>query len=493
MKVAICVSEAVPFAKTGGLADVAGALPKALMNQGADSIVLMPAYKSIFEKDFKLEKIADGLEVHITWYNAISFDLYKTTHENIDFYFIRNDAFFGRDNLYGTPQGDYTDNNIRFGFFSKAIFEVLSRIGYIPDIIHLHDYHFALASLFLKEIRDNLKETPFSRTKAVFTIHNIAYQGIYSQETLGLCGIDPKYFTLEGLEFYGDINFMKAGIVYSSKITTVSPTYSREILTDEYGFKLDGVLKSRQQDLSGIINGIDYTVWDPATDPAIFKNYNTSSMQGKKQCKKDLIASLFGPSSKNIEYGDFPVLGMVSRLSEQKGVDLIAGSMDKIMKNKVYLVILGTGDEKYQDILQKLQKKYKDRFSLTIGYSDKMSRQIYSGSDIFLMPSYYEPCGLGQLISLKYGTVPVVRDTGGLADTIIDIQSEQDIAGGGQGFKFADYNQDKFLSALKRSLDFYNKKKLWKNIVSNGMNCDFSWDYSAHKYMQLYESVLETR
>jgi starch synthase len=515
MKVAICASEAVPFAKTGGLADVAGALPAALKNKGVDSFVIMPGYKSIFEKDYPMRMVSAKVKVQMNISDSIEFDLYNTTLDNVDFYFVRNDSLFGRENLYGTAQGDYSDNNLRFGFFSKAIFKVLEDLSVVPDIIHLHDHHFGLAALLLHDIKINDKATPYKDTKVVFTIHNIAYQGVYGRETLELCGIDSQYFTVEGLEFYGNVNFMKAGIVYSDKITTVSPTYAREILTEEYGYHLEDILKSREKDLSGIINGIDYTVWDPAKDKAIFANYDINDLAGKKKCKGSLISQAFssantddmrGGSADDTQNGpgkdmqadkqpgitdmpDKPLIGMVSRLSEQKGIDLITDAMEDIMKNDVNVVILGTGEEKYHNILLKMQAKYKDRFSLTIGYSDKFAREIYSASDIFLMPSNYEPCGLGQLISLKYGTIPVVRNTGGLADTIIDINNPGDIDNGGQGFMFDEYEAIEFYKALKTAIDFYNDKGLWNKIVKNGMACDFSWDYSAGKYKELYESI----
>ena len=500
MKVAMCVSEAVPFAKTGGLADVAGALPAALRKKDVDVFVIMPGYKSIFEINYPMQLVSAGVKLQMNDSCSIEFDLYKTTLNNVDFYFIRNDSLFGRANLYGTSQGDYTDYNLRFGFFSKAIFKALELISAIPDIIHLHDHHFGLAALLLHDIKKHDKATPYKDTKTVFTIHNIAYQGVYGSETLQLCGLSRKYFREEGLEFYGNVNFMKAGIVYSDKITTVSPTYAREILTARYGYRLENVLKSRVKDLSGIINGIDYSVWDPASDKAIFANYGLNDLTGKKKCKDSLISWAFGQANNNdiqgrfdksVKYGklDKPLIGMVSRLSEQKGIDLITNGMESIMKNDLYFVILGTGDEKYHNILLEMQARHKDRFNLTIGYSDKLSREIYSGSDIFLMPSNYEPCGLGQLISLKYGTIPVVRNTGGLADTIIDIKNAVNINNGGQGFKFNEYDTEAFYKALKTALDFYDDKGSWSKIVENGMTSDFSWDYSAGKYKELYDSI----
>jgi len=502
MKVAICVSEAVPFAKTGGLADVAGALPPALKKAGADIIVIMPAYGFLFKQNHGLNMVAGNIPVPMRKFYTEEFDLYSTSIDNAVFYFVKNSKFFGRENLYGTPQGDFTDNDIRFAFFSKAIFEVLKTIEFIPDIIHLHDYHFGLAALLLKDIKgknlaaeENSSYGIFKDTKTVFTIHNIAYQGTYDPAILGIAGISYDYFNLEGVEFYGRVNFMKAGIVYSDRITTVSPTYSKEILTPEYGYGLDGILSKRKEDLSGIINGIDYSIWNPETDKNIVSNYSIADTAGKKDCKAALLEKMFAAGG-SIKTGKAhllktPVAGMVSRLSEQKGIDLVVQVIEQIMENDLYLVILGTGDEKYHNLLNGLNKKYNGRFSLVIGYSEKMAREIYAGSDIFLMPSNYEPCGLGQLISLKYGTIPVVRDTGGLADTIIDIKSKQDIKKKGQGFKFLHYSPEEFYKAFRRALDFYGDRGLWHEIMVNAMSEDFSWDHSAQEYMKLYSSLIK--
>jgi len=486
INVAFCVSEAVPFAKTGGLADVAGALPHSLKKINTEPIVIMPGYGFIFNKGFNLKKIAQDLVVDMNSHYRESFDLYSSTENGVDFYFVKNDNFFNRENLYGTPEGDYTDNNVRFGFFSKAIFKVLEKISFKADIVHLHDHHFALAAVILRDFKLSSKNDIFKKTGTVFTIHNLAYQGIYDSSTLDICGISRKHYSIDGLEFFGKVNFMKAGILYSDKITTVSPTYSKEILTGQFGYGLENVLSNRKKDITGIINGIDYKLWNPATDSSIFANYDAGNPDGKRLCKEKLLSNFF---SKKADINS-PVLGMVSRLSEQKGIDLVASAMDEIMKDELYLIILGTGDEKYHELLQKLQSKYKEKFSLVIGYSDKISREIYSGADIFLMPSNYEPCGLGQLISLKYGTIPVVRNTGGLADTIIDIKTTEDIKRGGQGFKFSEYSWNMFHSALKRAVNFYKNKNLWNEIILNGMKCNYSWDYSAEKYKDLYETAL---
>ncbi len=502
MKVAFCVSEAVPFAKTGGLADVAGALPQALKKAGAQTIILMPAYEFFFSQGHDLRRLAGPVTVQMNEYCNEEFDLYKAFINDTDFYFVKNPKFFDRENLYGTPQGDYYDNDIRFAFFSKAIFEALKKINFIPDIIHLHDYHFGLAALLLKDLKSKASGSYKGKSeseiiinaKCVFTIHNIAYQGVYDKAILERAGISYDYYNMEGIEFYGRVNYMKSGIVYSDKITTVSPTYAKEILTPQYGYGLDGILNKRRQDLSGIINGIDYSIWNPETDRNIAANYSAQDTSGKQDCKLALIEKMFGDAQQpgifqKADILKIPVAGMVSRLSEQKGIDLIVQAIKSIMENDIYLVILGTGDEKYHSLLKDLSKKYCSRLSLVIGYSEKMAREIYAGSDIFLMPSNYEPCGLGQLISLKYGTIPVVRDTGGLADTIIDIKSRQDIKKKGQGFKFTDYCPQEFYRALERALEFYRNRDIWHEIMANAMQQDFSWDYSAAEYIRLYRSL----
>lgn len=485
LKVAVCSTEAVPFAKTGGLADVVGALPFSLKKIDMDIIIIMPGYNFIFSKYKNIKKILDNIEIKISENYIEYFDIFKTNYNGIDFYFIKNDKFFNREYLYGTPQGDYEDNNIRFGFLSKAILALLKNIKFKADIIHLHDYHVALTSVLIND--EKLKKTNsfFKDTHVVFTIHNMAYQGIYDAGTLDLLEIDKTYFNIDGLEFYGKINFMKGGIVYSEKITTVSPTYSKEIVTPEFGHGLDGILKTRQKDLKGIINGIDYDIWNPENDKLIVHNFDINELHGKKVCKRSLLENLFAESDLSK-----PVLGMVSRLSGQKGIDLLIEIFDSLMKKDIYLIILGTGDEKYMKLLGELSKKYKQKFSLNLTFSDKTARDIYSGADIFLMPSQYEPCGLGQLISLKYGTIPVVRNTGGLADTINDINSDDDTRNGSQGFKFLTYNGEELYKAINRAIDFYNNKDLWKKIMQNAMSCDFSWDYSAKQYKELFMSLL---
>ncbi len=486
LKIALCSAEAVPFAKTGGLADVVGALPFALKRLDTEILVIMPGYAVVFSRFQELKRVCSDVAVSIHEGHSEHFDLYCKELDGVKFYFIKNDQFFGRQNLYGGPHGDYEDNNLRFGFFSKAIFELLKKINFKADIIHLHDYHSAMCAFFLADIKQKESQGFFKDTKTVLTIHNLAYQGIYEESTLALLGIERKYFHMGGLEFYGKINYLKGGIIYADKITTVSPTYAQEILTKEFGHRLEGVLQSRSTDLTGIINGIDYEIWDPKKDPSIAQNYDADDLSGKLVCKKDLLESLLKSADTKI-----PVLGMVSRLSQQKGLDILADAFEEILQNEVYIVILGTGDAKYMDLLDKIRKKYRDRFSLNIVFSDELARKIYAGSDIFLMPSQYEPCGLGQLISLKYGSVPLIRSTGGLADTIIDIKTREDVGRKGQGFQFFEYSAQALYGALKRSLTFYKDQELWKKIVKNAMDCDFSWDYSAKKYKGLFHNLME--
>ncbi len=483
MLIAMCSAEAVPFAKTGGLADVAGALPAALKEQGLQCIVFMPFYKTIFGGRFDFNLVCSGLNVTMNEDEEEFYDLLKAEYRGITFYFIKNDKFFDRKYVYGTPRGDYKDNPKRFCFFSKAIIYALEELGLSPDIIHLNDYHCALVSVFLHQIRQEGRPEAglFRQTSTVFTIHNLAYQGIFEPRMLDYCGLGPKYFTVEGLEFYRKINLIKGGIVFSDKITTVSPAYAKEILTPEYGEGLDGVLRARKGDLAGIVNGIDYQSWDPKSDKNLCENYNDADLKGKRSCKAELVKNCF-----SVKKNKPPLIGMISRLSEQKGMELVAEAMESIVGLGFHIIILGTGDEKYHRLFKLLHEKYKGSFKLEIGYSDRLARFIYAGCDIFLMPSKYEPCGLGQLISLRYGTIPVVRDTGGLSDTIKDIKDRDDIAEGGTGFKFAGYSSLQMLEALKRARSFYEDKRLWKKIIKNGMKQDFSWKSSAISYKKLY-------
>ncbi len=447
MKIAICASEVVPFAKTGGLADVTGALPFTLEALGHEVIIIMPGYKQIPDKKSVIGK-------------------------NIRVYFIENDAYFGRDGLYGDKKGDYKDNLKRFSYYCKESLKLLKEIGFTPDIIHCHDWQSALIPVYMKTIYAN---DPFYRgVKTVFTIHNLGYQGLFPKEEFPELGLDWKYFDVDTLEFFGRVNLLKGGIVFSDLINTVSPTYSKEIQTKELGFGLEGVLTKRRNRLFGVLNGIDYSIWNPATDKIIPAGYSLSDMNGKMEDKKQLQQLCGLPLNK-----DIPLLGIVSRLAEAKGFDLLAQIMDTLCKMDLQIVILGTGDLKYHKLLSDVAKKYSRVMSLQLKFDDALAHKIYAGADIFLMPSSYEPCGLGQLISLRYATIPVVFKTGGLADTV----------NASHGFVFKRYKKEDLMHSLKSALKAFSDKDKWNKLMVNAMKCDFSWEESAREYVRLYEEA----
>lgn len=457
MNVAFVTSEAVPHAKTGGLADVAGTLPRILNKLGVTSRIYLPRYKDIkgtFLETLRIDLGAHTLDVNI--------------YEHEQFVFVDYPAFFDRDGLYGTEKGDFTDNCERFTLFCKAVTKLILQEHY--DIVHCHDWQSGMILLYLREKR----RTPGS----VFTIHNIGYQGRFPAAKFSLLGIEGKYFTPEGIEYYGDINFLKAGIVYADVITTVSPTYAQEIQTPEFGFGLDGILRTRSENIAGIINGIDYGQWNAAIDPLIHHPY--CDFSGKSKNKEALIQDCA------LREG-FPLIGMVSRIADQKGFDILLKAFSAIMAMGYNMIILGFGDTRYHAKLKELEMLYPHRVSIHIKFDNKMAHRIYAGSDFFLMPSRYEPCGLGQLISLKYGTVPVVRKTGGLADTIQDFSSRTQQ---GNGFVFEEYSGQALLDVLQHGYDVYQQSEIFERLSEHCMTYDFSWEASARKYIALYQSLI---
>ncbi|MDD5565868.1 MAG: glycogen synthase GlgA [Candidatus Omnitrophica bacterium] len=457
MKVLFCASEVVPFAKTGGLADVAGALPLALEKEGQEVVVVMPAYKSVKGlTQPKIQKFKEGI-------------LRCVIGKAVKVYFIENDAYYNRDNLYGDKKGDYPDNLNRFSYYCRKTLELAKEIGFRPDIVHCHDWQSALIPVFLKTIYR--QDEFFKNTRTVFTIHNIGYQGLFPKEEYPTLGLDWKYFTMEALEFYDKINILKGGLVFCDLITTVSPTYSREIQTKEFGFGLEGILRKRTQSLFGILNGLDYSIWNPGTDAFLKKNYSLDSI-GDKGENKAALQKLCGLPVKK----DVPLFGIVSRLAQQKGFDIFADALDTLMKLGLQCVILGTGDLKYHQILESAVKKYPETISLHLTFDDRLAHQIYAGSDIFLMPSRYEPCGLGQLISLRYGTIPLVFKTGGLADTVTKEN----------GFVFEKYSKDDLIKTIKKSLLSFKNSAQWARMRARAMKSDFSWGESARRYVALY-------
>ncbi|MBN2620345.1 glycogen synthase GlgA [candidate division WOR-3 bacterium] len=458
MKVAFAASEAVPYAKTGGLADVIGTLPQHLIAQGIEVAVFLPRYKGITSGS------------RISTLSIRMGDVKKVAvYKDRNFYFVDYPAFYDRDGLYGTLQGDYPDNCARFTLFCKAVCAFCEKNNF--DLIHCHDWQTGLIPLLLRD--------QHSSCKNVFTIHNLGYQGRFPRENLDLFGLSGSYFTPDGIEYYGDINLLKSGIVYSDILTTVSENYADEIQTPELGFGLDGILRTRRDRLVGIINGIDYKEWDPAYDPHLYEPFTDQS--GKHKNKRHLLHMC------GLREG-MPVIGMVSRIASQKGFDILMKGFDDIMEQNVVLVILGLGDEAYHRKLMKYEKLFPRRVSVQLKFDNELAHRIYAGSDFFLMPSLYEPCGLGQLISLRYGTVPIVRFTGGLKDTITEYDPE---TGQGNGFGFTEYTSKELIAAIHRALRAYEDEQKFALLSEKCMTLNYSWAESAKKYKKLYETLLK--
>ncbi|MCE5194690.1 MAG: glycogen synthase GlgA [Nitrospiraceae bacterium] len=478
MKILIAASEAVPFAKTGGLADVTSALHKKFGKLGKKSYLVLPLYKKI-RKEFKLKDTKVSITVPLG--NRIIKACVFTLDDSV--YFIDCPEFFDRDELYGTSQNDYPDNASRFIFFSRAILESCKALNLKPDIIHCNEWQTGLVPLYLKTLYRN--DVFFSKTASIITIHNLGYQGLFSAFLMNLTGLSPALFTPEGIEFYGKMNFLKAGLISADLITTVSNTYAGEISTKEYGFGLDGLLRKRKSDIRGIINGIDYDEWNTEKDKYISKKYSVNDLSGKKQCKLQLIKECsINPDPK------IPIIAIISRLSAQKGIDLFLPIIESIISEKANIVILGKGDDIFHKKLTAASKKYKDMLNLTIGFNDEFAHRIYSGADIFLMPSRYEPCGLGQIIAMRYGTIPVVRKTGGLADTVSEFNTGNDK---GTGFLFSEYTPNALYTVLKNALDTYKNENKWQKLILNAMRTDFSWENSARKYIEIYNEAIRLK
>jgi starch synthase len=479
MKIAMFSSEVVPFAKTGGLADVAGALPKFLSPLGLEVNVCLPLYRETKKKDLSLRRIVGNLDMDWNGKRS-SFSVWESRKDGLGFLLIEKDEYFDRDFLYGTPQGDYPDNGERFAFYSKAALETLRYLGFRPDVIHAHDWQTAVALAMLKFVYG--QDPFFGYTKSLFTIHNLAYQGLFDRDVLGRIGLPDDLFNMENLEFYGKVNYLKGGILYSTAVSTVSKRYSQEIQTPEFGYRLDGLLQKRRDRLFGILNGVDYADWNPTTDKFIIRPFDPTYLDGKKECKKDLLRA-FGLEEVKAET---PVIGMVSRLAGQKGFDILCESLEGIFKMGAVLVILGTGEEVYHKALCAARKKSPGSLGLRIAYDETLSHKIYAGSDLFLIPSRYEPCGLTQMYSLRYGTIPVVRATGGLDDTI---QEYDPARGTGNGYKFKEYSADALLGSLEKAINAYQQKERWRQLIQKAMACDFSWEMSAREYLRLYQRI----
>lgn len=473
MKVLLASSEAIPFAKTGGLADVAGSLVNELRNINVNARLIMPMYRGI--KD-KFAPDYTGYDITVTLGNKkYTSSLFVREKSLI---FVECDEFFDRSGIYGTSQAHYDDNDFRFIFFSKAVLEACKILGFMPDVIHCNDWHTALIPLYIKTI---YKED-FTRTASLLTIHNLGYQGIFPESTMTITGLGPEMFDPKLMEFYGQVNLLKAGITSADAISTVSPNYAREILDEGMGFGLDGVLKDRAGDISGIINGIDYSEWDPSKDEAIPIHYSRTDMSGKKKCKNYLIKKC------GFKTGKLPLLSVVGRLASQKGLDILLDVADEIFSFGVNLVVLGTGDKDIAQRLEELSEKYTHNVSINLLFDEDFAHLIYAGSDMILIPSRYEPCGLSQMIGMRYGTVPIARSTGGLKDSIKDFNAMEKK---GTGFLFRDYRASSLEECIKRALCVYINNEIWEKLVMNCMKEDFSWQVSAKKYLTLYRKLLK--
>ena len=466
-------SEVSPWAKSGGLADVLGALPNALAVLGYHVAVVVPRYMQA--ADAPATRVIDRMGIPLghgqtevaVWAMSGELPAGSVTH-----YFVENDALYGRDGLYGDSNGDYPDNHVRFAVLARSALEI-SRHLFHANVFHCHDWQAGLLPAFL---RDTLGGDPdFAAAKTLLTIHNLGYQGLFPESRLAETGLGQHLNNPSQLEFWGQINFLKAGIVFSDAINTVSRKYAQEIQTPEYGFGLDGLLRERSGVLSGILNGVDYTRWNPEADPYLPAGYSSANLAGKHECKRALLAEVGLPD----RMIDRPLLGIVSRFATQKGFDLIGEVAPQVFERDVCLVALGNGEARYEELFRQLRQDFPDKVALKLGFNDSLAHRIEAGSDIFLMPSQYEPCGLNQIYSLKYGTVPVVRATGGLDDTIDEAT----------GFKFADYNGSSFLAAIREACDAWEDRGAWSARMVRGMNRDFSWAPSARAYSELYQRL----
>jgi starch synthase len=481
LKVLFLSSEVMPFAKTGGLADVTGALPIALKHKGIDVRVMMPLYRRTKEGAYKIRMLIKDLTVPFGE-RLLKADIFETgIGADIPVYLVDREDMFDRPNLYGNSKGDYYDNLERFNFFAHSALKTIQVLDYAPDIIHCHDWQTGLVPALLKG--PYKQSIGLSNAATVFTIHNIGYQGIFSPDKLSVTGLPgPQFFHPKGMEYWGSISLLKAGIVYSDAITTVSPTYATEIIEHEYGLGMEGVILERKNSLYGILNGADYNEWDPSKDPHIPVSYSLKTMEEKKKCKEFLLKEM---GFKHSMLGR-PLIGMVSRLDSQKGLDILVQSLEDMLKLDTILVILGSGDEKIEEALKKAAAQHPDRVAVHNEFNNPLAHRIMAGADMLLVPSRYEPCGLTQMYALKYGTVPVVRATGGLNDTIEQFDENTMT---GNGFKFESYDAEALLMAIKQSVALYKDKKTWKKLMLTGMKSDFSWNKSAGEYIKIYESI----
>lgn len=488
MNVLFVSSEVTPFAKTGGLADVCGSLPVELARQGHSVSVIMPAHRSVWNTAQQLQDTGIRFEIPLGT-RIVSGKLWEShlPGSTVPIYFIDQPDYFDRPELYRERGEDYGDNCERFIYFCRAALEAVRALKLNVNVIHCHDWQTGLIPAYLKiEYRHSRL---YEQITSVFTIHNLAYQGQFWHWDMPLTGLDWKYFNYHQMEFYGNLNLLKTGLVFADALTTVSPTYAREIQTAEQGYGLDAVLRLRKDALTGIVNGVDEEIWNPATDRMLASRFDVGTWpEGKATCKQALQKEFNLPQESRT-----PIIGLIGRLAEQKGWDLIGHVIDRwAPQHGVQWVILGTGEPRYHDWLQHLARTYPWRVSVKLSFSEELAHRIEAGADMFLMPSRYEPCGLNQLYSLKYGTVPIVRSTGGLADTVVDSYDETLANGTATGFNFHDYNVETLEQAVWRACDTYwQRPETWTRIVTHGMSQDWSWRHSAQQYVQLYRQAIQ--
>ena len=474
MKILFAASESDPFIKTGGLGDVIGALPVALKNLSNDVRVIIPKYKDIKEEIKTKLKYIDSFRVNVGWRNQYC-GIFEYDYEGVKFYLLDNEYYFKRSGLYG-----YYDDGEKFAFFSRAVLEFLKHIEWTPDIVHCNDWQAAMIPVLHK--LEYIKDEKFKNIKTVLSIHNLFFKGMFSPEILPeLFGYDYEPFNNRSLEHNGAVSFLKGGINYSDKVLTVSKSYSDEIKTPEYGEGLDGLLRYREYLLEGIVNGIDYKEYNPETDKYINSNYSFETIENK-YINKELLQKELNLSVNK----ETPMIGLVSRLTHQKGCDLIVKMLDKLLEEDVQVVILGTGDYIYEESFKSFTNKFKDKISVNIRFSNDLAHKIYASSDMFLMPSLFEPCGLGQLIALRYGCIPIVRETGGLKDTIIPYNEYDE---SGNGFSFKNYSADELLMITRYALSIFKDKNIWNKIIKSAMESDSSWEKSAMEYMRVYNEL----
>lgn len=479
LRVAMVSPEIGPLAKSGGLADVVGGLSLALARLGVRLSLIMPAYRSVLQGDFRYQEREGGaFSVPISDRQETARVLEAELGENVTVYLVRADNYFDRDYLYATPDGDYLDNAERFVFFTRAALEIVRRNP--PDILHCHDWQSALAIAFLKLQPGRYPE--LSPVKSVLSVHNLAYQGLFWGLDWHLLNLDRNLFGPGAFEFFGKINFLKAGLVFADKIIAVSPSYAEEIKTPEQGFGLEGIFQERPEKLLGILNGVDYGVWNPQSDPLIAKNYGPEDLSGKKLCKADLQRNVGLTPAPEV-----PLFGMVSRLTSQKGFDLLEPVLDELLRREIQFVLLGNGERQYDTMMSQIVSRYPGKAAFRVAFDEALAHRIEAGADLFLMPSQFEPCGLNQIYSLKYGTIPIVRATGGLKDTVRDCDLDPE----GNGFVFGPYEPAALLDAAHRALKRFGDKRRWTDLMKRAMGADFSWDRSAKAYVELYRALVD--